>query len=101
MSATPITTKYKYLVSRPDKWKKQFYVRDRGSLTARDVYGVMVTMEWSPEQVAEDYNLPVEVVLECIEYCQENWDLISAEVREERIRGGLDPYEDKPLSTER
>lgn len=90
-------TKYKYLVARPDKWKKQFYVKGRGSLTARHVVGTMYANNLTVEETAKNYGLPVEAILECVRYYEENKELIDAEVREERIRGGLDPHEDKPL----
>lgn len=92
-----VQTKYKYLVARPDKWKKQLYVKGRGSLTARHVVGTMQANNLTVEETAKNYGLPVEAILECIQYYEENKGLIDAEVREERTRGGLDPYEDKPL----
>ncbi len=92
-----VETQYKYLVSRPHKWKKQLYVKGRGNLSARGVVGALYSNGLTPEQVAKDFDLPIEAVLECIQYYEENKELVDAEVREERIRGGLDPYEDKPL----
>lgn len=38
----------------------------------------------SPEEVAREYNLPVEAVLEAIDYCVKNKELLDAErAREE------------------
>jgi len=90
---------YKYLEPRPKNWRKQLYVKGRGSLTARHVVGRMYSNNLTAEATARGYDLPIEVVLECIRYYQEHQELVDAEVREERRRGGLDPYEDKPLST--
>jgi uncharacterized protein (DUF433 family) len=40
----------------------------------------------TPEQVAADFNLPVEAVLEAIDYCQQHWDVVCSDhAREERI----------------
>jgi hypothetical protein len=65
-----VGTKYTYLVSRPDKWKKQLYLKGRGSLTARDVIGTMLSNHLTPEQTVQAYSLPVEAVLESLEYYQ-------------------------------
>jgi hypothetical protein len=85
-----VATKYKYLVTRPDKAKKQLYVKGRGCLTARDVVGTLVSNNLTPEQTANAYGLPVEAVLEAREYYDENKSLVDAEVREERRGGGLE-----------
>jgi uncharacterized protein (DUF433 family) len=85
-----VEIKYKYLVSRPDKWKKQLYIKGRGNLTARDIVGTMMSNNLTPEQTAKAYSLPVEAVLEAWQYYQENKTLVDAEVREERCRGGLE-----------
>jgi hypothetical protein len=85
-----VETKYKYLVARPDKWKKQLYIKGRGCLTARHIVGTMMSNNLTPEQTAERYRLPVEAVLESLEYYQENKALVDAEVREERRLGGLE-----------
>jgi uncharacterized protein (DUF433 family) len=97
VSVMAVETQYKYLVSRPHPWKKQLFVKGCGNLTARSVVGAMYSNGLTPEQVAKNFDLPVEAVLECIQYYEENKDMVDAEVREERRRGGLDPYEDKPL----
>jgi hypothetical protein len=57
-------------------------------------------MGWTVEETAADYELPVEVVQECLDYYEHNQEIVDAEVRADRIRGGLDPYEDKPLNPE-
>jgi uncharacterized protein (DUF433 family) len=81
---------YQYLVARSDKWKKQLYVKGRGCLTARHVVGMMLSNQLTPEETAKAYSLPVEAVLEAWQYYQENNELVDAEVREERRRGGLE-----------
>lgn len=87
---TASQTRYKFLVRRPDKWKQQLYLRGRGSLTARHVAGTMLSCRLSEEATAEDFDLPVEAVRECLRYCEENMELVLDEVCEERVRGGLD-----------
>lgn len=92
-----VTPTYKHLVPRPHKGKKQLYVKGRGSLTARGIVGAMHANGLTPAQVAKNFDLPVEAVWECIQYYEENKELVDAEVWEERARGGLDPCEDKLL----
>lgn len=84
-----VATHYHYLVSRPDTTKKQMYVRGRGSLTARDVVGTLMSNDLTPAQTADAYSLPVEAVLEACQYYEENKSLVDAEVREERRLAGL------------
>src|SRR5438552_15321520 len=50
---------------------KQLSIKDR-RIRARTLYGMFVNDEYprTPEQIAADYDLPVEAVLEAIEYCQ-------------------------------
>lgn len=71
MSTTP--NNYQYLTRKPGSNYKQLYVKDRW-ISARTLYGKYVNEE-SPmtvEEIAEDYNLPVEVVREAIAYCESN-----------------------------
>src|SRR5437762_683048 len=40
----------------------------------------------SPEEIAADFRVPVEAILEAIDYCEKNWDVIMADhAREERL----------------
>ncbi len=61
---------WKYLERNPRSSYKQLSFKGR-KLHARTVYGQIVGEEGrTPEQVAEDYGLPLEAVLEAIEYCE-------------------------------
>jgi hypothetical protein len=63
---------WKYLVRKPRSAYKQLFVRDRW-VAARTLYGQTVGEEArTPSQVAVDYELPLEVVLEAIAYCKMN-----------------------------
>lgn len=63
-------TNYKYLVRKPKSSYKQLFVKDRW-VSARTLYGQSVGDEArTPEELAEDYNLPLEVVREAIAYCE-------------------------------
>lgn len=64
---------YKYLARKPKSVYKQLFVKDRW-IAARTIYGKYAREEspMTPEQVAEDYNLPIEAVHEAIAYCESN-----------------------------
>src|SRR5579864_3884413 len=71
MSTQP--TQYKYLTRKPKSVYKQLFIRDRW-VSARTLYGMYAREEnpMTPEEIAEDYNLPLEAVLESIAYCESN-----------------------------
>lgn len=77
------TNGYKYLGPRPESAYRQFFVN--GTRTrAETIYRYTVGPEpRTPEEVARDCGLPVEVVLECIDYCRKNEDLLRQEREEE------------------
>jgi hypothetical protein len=66
------TPPWKYLVRKPKSYYKQLFIKDRW-VRARSIYGDSVGEDArTPEQLAEDYNVPLEAVLESIAYCQSN-----------------------------
>lgn len=81
---------YQYLTERPERHKRQLYIKGRGCLTARDVVGTMISNNLTPEETAESYSLPLEAVQEAWQYYQDNQVLIESETREERRLGGID-----------
>jgi uncharacterized protein (DUF433 family) len=84
---------YKYLASRPDSWRKQLYVRGR-RLRASNVHIAMLVNKMTPQEAADDWDLPLEAVEEIIRYCEANEPLITAEAEFEKrnlIEAGLDP----------
>jgi hypothetical protein len=46
----------------------------------------MIVNELTPEEVAENKELPLAAVYEAIEYCQSNQELLKREAQEERRR---------------
>jgi hypothetical protein len=63
-------TTWKHLVSKPKSVYKQLFVRDRW-IAARTLYGQTLGDDArTPEDVAADYALPLDVVLEAIAYCE-------------------------------
>jgi hypothetical protein len=74
---------YKYLGPRIGSYYRQYFIKGTNT-RAETVYHDIVGPEpRTPEQVAIDRNLPLEIVLECIEYCEKNADLLRQEWEEE------------------
>lgn len=70
---------YKHLERRPDSNYKQLFVkgrRMRAQVLHRETVGEDPR---TPEEVARDFELPLEVVLEAIDYCNHNEDLLRQE----------------------
>jgi uncharacterized protein (DUF433 family) len=71
MSIIPDT--YKYLTRKPKSVYKQLFIKDRW-IAARTLYGRRVNEEFpmTIEEIAADYDLPVEAVVEAVAYCESN-----------------------------
>src|SRR5438128_8796429 len=79
---------YKHLTRKPKSVYKQLFVKDRW-VSARTLYGMYVSEEMplTPEELAADYDLPLEAVLEAIAYCESNPpELAEDYAREQAIR---------------
>lgn len=67
---TPRT--WKYLAPKPKSSYKQLFVRGT-RISVRTLYGLSANTEpMTPEEIAREFNLPVEAVLESIGYCESN-----------------------------
>ena len=75
---------WKYLVERPGSWKRQLFFKGR-KLTAAQVWLEMQTNQMTPQEAAENWDLPLEAVEEAVRYCETNRDLIGMEAAEERL----------------
>jgi uncharacterized protein (DUF433 family) len=73
---------YSYLVSRPHPWRKQLSFKGR-RLTVGQFLHAMRINDWSPEQAAEQFDLPLEAAYEGLEYGEQYAELIDAEAAEE------------------
>src|SRR5438445_393065 len=70
--------RYKYLQPKHGSRYRQLAVN--GRIRAEILYRETVGPEpLTPDQVAKEYNLPVESVLEAIHYCEHNRELLDAE----------------------
>ena len=68
---------YKYLKpKRGSRYWQLFFGRIRAEVLYRETVG---TEPLTPEEVASEYNVPVEAVREAIDYCVRNMDLLDSE----------------------
>jgi uncharacterized protein (DUF433 family) len=79
--------RYKYLARKPKSVYKRLFVKERW-ISARTIYGKYVRDDspMTPEEIAADYELPLDAVLEAIAYCESNPPEIAQDyAREEAI----------------
>lgn len=81
----PQTENWQYLLNRSHPWRKQLYIKGR-KLMASTVWQDMVANQLSPEQAAENWDLPLSAIREVIQYCETHQDLLKLEADEERYR---------------
>lgn len=85
MSPNPSKPQWQYLEQRPHRWRKQLCFKGR-RLKAFDVWADMIVNEMSPQEAAENWELPLAAIEEALEYCQTHQDLLKQEAEEERRR---------------
>jgi uncharacterized protein (DUF433 family) len=73
---------WKYLAARPHHWRRQFYIKGR-KLLASTVWQDMLINKMSPEQAAENWDLPLAAIYENIRYCESHRELLELEANEE------------------
>jgi uncharacterized protein (DUF433 family) len=92
--------RYRHLLPRPDSHHKGLFYRER-KIRADTLYRLTVGEDaQTPEQVAADYGIPVEAVLEAIHFCTHNEEFLRQEyVREEESAktNGLDGARSVPV----
>lgn len=79
------TNEWQYLVARPHLWRRQLYIKGR-KLLASTVWGDMIANQMSPEEAAENWNLPLAAIHEAVCYCESHQELLKLEAQEERYR---------------
>jgi uncharacterized protein (DUF433 family) len=69
--STTAATQWLYLAPNPKSAYRQLFVKGT-RIRARTLYGAFMNDEapMTPEEIAEDYDLPLEAVREAIEYCK-------------------------------
>jgi uncharacterized protein (DUF433 family) len=86
---------YQHLERRPGSNYKQLFVKGR-RIRAEVLYRQTIGLEpRTPEQVAEDYELPLEVIQDAIQYCVHNEPLLRQE-RDEELQWIREQGLDKP-----
>jgi uncharacterized protein (DUF433 family) len=93
------TTVWKHLAPNPKSSYKQLFVRGT-RITARTLYGLSANLEpLPPEEIARQFNLPVEAVLESIAYCESNPpELLEDYAREQALIDAVGVNGNGPLS---
>ncbi|MBA3727041.1 MAG: DUF433 domain-containing protein [Armatimonadetes bacterium] len=89
------TTTWQHLAPNPKSKYTQLFIKGR-RITARDVYGRFMSADepMTPEEIAADYDLPLEAVKEAIAYCQTDPPEIRADwEQEERIMEATGMYD--------
>jgi len=81
---TPEPT-WRYLEKRPHPWRRQLHIKGR-RLTAFGIWMDMQVNEMMAAEAAENWDLPLAVIQEAIEYCETHRDLLEREAAEERRR---------------
>ena len=76
---------YQYLVARPHPWRRQLCLKGR-NMTVGQLISTIQANRLTPEEAADDLELPIEQVQEALAYYELHRDLIEAEAREEAAR---------------
>jgi uncharacterized protein (DUF433 family) len=77
--ATSTATQYQHLEPRPGSNYRQLFVKDRRIRAAVVYEAVHGPDPYTPEEFAREYDVPLEAVLEALEYVANNLSLIEAE----------------------
>jgi uncharacterized protein (DUF433 family) len=92
---TKTETHYQHLEPRPGSNYRQFFLKGRRIRTAVVDQAIHGPDPFTPEEFAEEYQVPLEAVLEALDYVAQNRPLIERERDEEaarlRARGLLGP----------
>lgn len=94
----PPAENWQFLVSRPHPWRKQLYIKGR-KLLASTLYSDMIANNMTPDQAADNWELPLAAIQEAIQYCQTHQDLLKLEAEEERYRLQLQGVPLEPIHT--
>lgn len=100
-STTMTEPQYVHLARKPKSSYRQLFVRGT-RISARALYGEHMAAEMTPEEIAHNYDLPVEAVREAIAYCESDpVELREDYAMEERLMeatGMNEPgYKDNPF----
>lgn len=74
---------YRYLIAKPESWRKQLYLKGRNMTVGQLIYRMRAN-GLTAEGAAKDMDLPMEQVREAQAYYETHRDLIEKEVEEEK-----------------
>ena len=74
---------YQYLVTRPEKGRKQAYLKGRNMTVGQLIYSMRAN-GLSAEEAAADFNLPVAQVREAQAYYEVHQEIVEADAEEEK-----------------
>jgi hypothetical protein len=83
MTTNSSKTRWQYLESRPDLGREQLYFKER-KLRPFTVWTTMLMEKMSLSETADEWDLPLAAVVEAIDYCEANFELLQKEADEER-----------------
>lgn len=93
-TASSSKTQWQYLECRPHSWRQQLYLKGK-RIKASVIYSDMIVNEETPEEAAENWDLPLAAIEEVIDYCETHQELLKQEALEGRRR-----LEEKGVSLE-
>ncbi len=76
---------YKYLEPRPHQWRKILWIKGR-NMHVWHLLATLLREGETPEEAAKNFGLPVEAVLEALDYYRRNKTLVDAETEDEGER---------------
>jgi len=79
------TEQWQYLVERQHPWRRQLYIKGQ-KLRAFSVWQDMLVNDMTPEEAADNWDLPLAAIHEVIRYCESHQELLKMEADEERYR---------------
>ena len=85
MTTTEAKTQWQYLEQRPHSWRQQLYIKGK-RIKASVIYSDMVVNKMTPIEAANNWELPLAVIAEVIEYCSTHQQLLKREAQEGRRR---------------
>ena len=77
------TTQWQYLEQRFHPWRQQLFFKGK-RLRPFTIWMTMQVEKMTPEETAEDWDLPLAAVQEAINYCEANRELLEQEAESER-----------------
>jgi uncharacterized protein (DUF433 family) len=82
---TPPQDAWQYLTARPHPWRRQLWVKGR-KLPAAVVWTDWRVNGGTPEEIADNWDLPTDAVKEILRYGEENQEFLRMEAEEEKRR---------------